>query len=161
MLTSLHMDQTLDRIGVSGLLARMPPEPPTTSVEIEPEIVLPVQFDEFRRNGAARPPEHMLLLAVLEDAVHTYQVCADARSTRRQRLLRETEDWFASEETTSPFSFVTICQVWSLDPDYVRKGLRRWRARRLTGSPVMPFRIRHVSGSRHQVTMSRAARRGP
>jgi hypothetical protein len=116
--------------------------------------MLPVQFDDLRRKSAARPPEHRLMLAVIEDAVHLHQLGAGDVGDRR--LFRETEEWFASEETASPFAFVTICEVFGLDPDWIRAGLRRWRACRAAdaarGSRVTPFRTRRVSGSRHQVT---------
>ena len=129
-------------------------------IELTPEIMLPEQFDELRGRGVVRSPEHRLMLAVLEDAVHTYQMGAGA--LRNQRLAQETEEWFASQETGSPFAFVTICEAFGIDPEWVRAGLGRWRARRAAGprgAQVIPFRIRRVSGSRHQVTMSRASRR--
>ncbi len=126
------------------------------AVAIEPEVVLPVQFAELRRNGEARPPEHRLMLAVLEDAVHTYQLGCRADGAAR-RPFQETERWFTSDDTAWPFSFVTICQVWGLDPDYVRAGLARWRTGR--DSRATPIRLRRVSGSRHQVTTRRMRRR--
>jgi hypothetical protein len=130
------------------------------SIELVPEIMLPAQFDDLRQSGVVTCGEHRLMLAVLEDAVHLYQV-GDRRDTRARRVLDETEQWFASEETTSPFSFVTICQVFGLDSDYLRAGLCRWRARRELDGPTsaaMPLRIRRVSGSRHRVTMRRRVR---
>ena len=129
---------------------------PTSSLEVVPEILLPVQLGD-RHSGGARPAEHRLMLAVLEDAVHTYQRARGGGGRPGGRLFRETEAWFASDETDSPFAFVTICEVWDLDPDYIRTGLRRWHSRR--DVPVLPWRIRRVSGSRHQVTLIRAARR--
>ena len=131
------------------------------SIELVPEIMVPAQFDDLRRSGVVTCGEHRLMLAVLEDAVHLYQIGRARGDTRARRVLGETERWFASEETTSPFSFVTICQVFGLDPDYLRAGLRRWRARREVDRPTsgaMPLRIRHVSGSRHRVTMPRRLR---
>ena len=132
------------------------------AIDLAPEIVLPSQFDDLRRNGEGRPPEHRLMLAVLEDAVYSYQQSCDSRTARDRRLAHETEQWFESEETGSPFSFVTICQVFGLDPDYLRAGLRRWQARRESddhaGSRTIPFRIRRVSGSRHHVGMKRERR---
>jgi hypothetical protein len=157
MLTLLDIDATPDRIGSPPLSGPTYWDPLTRGVQIEPEIVLPMQFAELRRNAAARPAEHALMLAVLEEAVRTYQLGCDSPSLGKRRLAREAEQWFASDETASPFSFVTICQVWNLDPDWVRTGVRRWRGRRDPGSPAMPIRIRRVSGSRHQVTVSRAA----
>ena len=99
------------------------------------------------------------MLAVLEDAVHLSQVGA-AGDARARRLYVESERWLTSDDTSSPFSFVTICQTFGLDVDYVRSGLRRWRIRHEsdpTTSRPMP-RLRHVSGSRHRVTIRRRVR---
>ena len=161
MLTSLDIDPAHDRLGVWPFLARTRSYSPSTTITIEPELILPEQFDGLRHNGSARPPELRLMLAVLEDAVHTYQSGCDSRTVAGRRLFREAEEWFRSDETASPFSFVTICQVWGVDPDYVRVGLRRWRTRHDPRSRATPFRMRRVTGSRHQITLSRAARRHP
>jgi hypothetical protein len=131
------------------------------AIELVTERILPSQFDDLRRNGNAMLPEHRLMLAVLEDAVHTHQRSSGFRDARNRRLFRETDEWFASDEATSPFSFIVICQVFGLDPDYLRAGLARWTAARATngdpGSRTLPFRIRRVSGSRHQVTVAKRA----
>ena len=124
-------------------------------IELVTEQILPSQFDDLRRNRDAIIPEGRLMLAVLEDAVHLYQLCSRLRNARERRLFRQTDEWFTSDEQTSPFSFVTICQVFGLDPDYLRAGLKRWSSKHGTngrsGSHTIPFRIRHISGSRHQV----------
>ena len=43
------------------------------------------------------------MLAVLEDAVHTHLRGRDARTPRDLKLFRDAADWFASDETGSPF----------------------------------------------------------
>jgi hypothetical protein len=127
-------------------------------VQVEPEIVLPVQLEHLT---LCIRPEHRLMLAVLEDAVRTYQT--DCILNRRERaLFCETAEWFASNDTTSPFCFVTICQLFGIDPDYVRSGLRRWNERhrdgRRDGERTVAFRIRHVRGSRTRITLPRVSR---
>jgi hypothetical protein len=117
----------------------------------EDHTLLPVQFADLQRS-AVRPPEHRLLYAVLEDAVRCYQVYEGATSPRRQRLYQEAVDWFASEDDSSPFTFVAICQVFDLEPDFVRRGMRRWsETHRARPGKVVPFRLRRVSGTRHMV----------
>jgi hypothetical protein len=156
MLISFDAEPALDRAGASPW---MHDAVPASRAELVPEIVLPEQFAALRHNGDARPPEHRLMLAVLEDAVHTHLRGRDARSPRDHRLFHDAAEWFASDETASPFDFVTICQVWSLDPDYIRSGLARWHSRRDMRALPLPFRIRRVSGSRHHVSLSSAERR--
>jgi hypothetical protein len=129
-------------------------------IELVPEIMVPAQFDDLRRSGVVTRPEHRLMLAVLEDAVHIYQI-GGRGDGRTRRLYAETERWFASTDTSWPFSFVRICQVLGLDPEYVLSGLRRWRVAReadRTTSRPPPMRLRRVSGSRHRVTLKRRVR---
>ena len=152
----LDVEPALDR---SGAWPWTREAAPARHAELVPEIVLPEQFASLRRNGEARPPEHRLMLAVLEDAVHTYLRCRGARTPKDFRLFNEAADWFASDATDWPFAFVTICQVWSLDPDYIRSGLARWHARRDARAVSLPLRIRRVSGSRHHVNLSSSERR--
>ena len=125
-------------------------------IDLVPEIMLPAQFADLRRSGVVRCPERRLMLAVLEDAVHLYQVGVAGGGSAR-RLYGESERWLTSDDTSSPFSFIRICEALGLEAEYVRSGLRRWRIRREsdpTGLLPMP-RQRHVSGSRHRLTMRR------
>jgi hypothetical protein len=120
---------------------------------LEEELLLPVQYADLVRGDMQRPPEHRLLFAVLEDAVRCWQVNSNATGRRGQRLFREVAEWFASDADDSPFTFVAICQLFGLEPAYVRQGLQRWRDRhRAPGAKVIPFRVRRVSGLRHAVT---------
>ncbi len=124
---------------------------------LEADIPLP---DRLGRVGArCATPEQRLMLAVLEDAVYTYQVCCASRTTGRH-VFRETMEWFESDDTTSPFCFVTICELVGLDPGYLRAGLLRWRERYgahlAAGPPVM--RIRNMRGLRHRVSPRRPGR---
>ena len=126
-------------------------------VALEPEIVLPEQLENAGKRCTM--PEHRLMLAVMEDAVHTYLTTSGSPHARGRALFRETAQWFASDDTSSPFCFVTICQLLGLDPDYLRAGLRRWREQHRGDVRAIPLRIRHGGGSRHRVIESRASRR--
>lgn len=77
-----------------------------------------------------RQPECQLLWAVLEHAVEEYRKYASATSRRGKRLFREAEAWLMQDDPTWLCSFVSICNVLGLDPDYLRTGLRRWREER-------------------------------
>src|SRR5262245_32894169 len=97
------------------------------------------------------------MLAVLEDAVGTFQKYAAARERTGQRLFSEVEDWFAADEHDWPFSFVNISHALGLDVAYLRSGLTRWRDRQRAtaggrGSNVVRFPFRRVNGSRHMIT---------
>ena len=70
-------------------------------------------------------PECHLLWAVLENAVETYMKNASATGRRGKRLFREAEEWIMQDDPTWLCSFVNICHILGLDPDYLRRGLRR------------------------------------
>jgi len=76
-------------------------------------------------------PECRLLWAVLENAVDSYMKNATATGRRGKRLFREAEEWIMQDDLTWLCSFISICHVLGLDPDYLRRGLRHWRAERL------------------------------
>ena len=126
---------------------------------IEDELLLPVQYAALVRGDRPLAPEHRLLWAVLEDAVRCWQIHERRRTSRERRLFGEVAEWFASDDDASPFTFIAICQLFGLEPSYLRAGLQRWSARRATGGKVVPFRVRRISGLRHTVTAAgRSAR---
>jgi hypothetical protein len=122
--------------------------------ELVPDQMLPVQFAELLQRSAERTPELRLMAAVLEDAIRTFCRGPGSRGVRRQRLFRETADWFESSDVTWPFSFENICDALALEPGWVRRLLRRWQ------DAQMPSRhrlvtipsVRRIAGSRHTVT---------
>ena len=125
--------------------------PGTGASMIEPDIILPSQFLP-RTVGT---PEKRLLLAVLEEAVGTYQRYLMATDHRGRAILADVEAWFASEDTMWLYSFVAICDVLGFDANYVRSGLAPWadtrRAQSLvTPHPLYRFPFRRVNGMRQR-----------
>ena len=96
------------------------------------------------------------MLAVLEDAVGTFQKHVTATNRRGQRLFGEAEDWFASEGMEWPFAFENICEALGLEAGYIRGGLWRWRDAQRSPIPVsakvVRFPFRRVNGRRHSIT---------
>jgi hypothetical protein len=123
---------------------------------LEPETVLPSQFFERVKIDASLQPEKRLMLAVLEDAVGTFQKHATAPGRRGRRLFTEAEEWFSSEDAEWPFAFVNVCQALGLEPHYLRAGLYRWRDRQRAdaceSAKVIRFPFRRVNGRRHSIT---------
>lgn len=125
--------------------------------ELEPEVVLPSQYFGSAMVDASLQPEKRLMLAVLEDAVGTYQKYANARERNGQRLFEDVEEWFTADDHQWPYSFVNISQALGLDASYVRRGLDRWRDRQRAAmhgasGNVVRFPFRRVNGSRHMIT---------
>jgi hypothetical protein len=77
------------------------------------------------------PGEERLVLSVLEDAVDCFMKYIDASTTKGQRLFRDAEMWIALEDKKWVFSFDNVCEALGIDPDYLRRGLREWKIRRL------------------------------
>src|SRR2546425_6988195 len=94
---------------------------------LEPETILPSQFFDRFQIDASLQPEKRLMLAVLEDAVGTFQKYVTSFTRRGQRLFTESEEWFAASATDWPFGFENICEALGLEPAYIRTGLARWR----------------------------------
>lgn len=75
-------------------------------------------------------PEAALMCAVLEDALLCYQQ-RFATEVRCVEQAREAEEWFFCDEPHGLFSFVSICTMLGLDPEFIRQGLKRWSQSRL------------------------------
>lgn len=72
-------------------------------------------------------PEVALMRAVLADALDCFQKQSRPGEREDQRLAREAEEWFFTDNYNCLFSFDHICAVLGLDPEYIRRGLKRWR----------------------------------
>ena len=121
---------------------------------MEPDLILPVQF----LHPSIATPEKRLLLAVLEEAVATYQRYASAPclDRRNRAVLDDVKAWFASADSHGIYSFVAICDVLGLEATYVRSGLGLWadsnRAPALeTEGSLYRFPFRRVNGVRHRI----------
>ena len=98
---------------------------------IQPDTVLPSQFFAVLREKGFVEGEKRLMAAVLADAVDVYQKMAFSSETRGQQLFKDAEEWlFGTSIGRSFFSFDNICDVLSLEPEYIRRGLVEWKGRR-------------------------------
>jgi len=109
----------------------------------EPDTLLPAQyFAAFAREGGL-VRERRLMLAVLEDAVECYQKYALARDPRGRLLFEDACVWIESGEREWPFSYENICEVLGLNPEYIRRGLSKWRQQKSpvkrTAARIMPL----------------------
>ena len=127
---------------------------------LEADIIVPSQFFDRIRAERSSQPEKRLMLAVMEDAITTFQKSVHGATRRQRRLLKETEEWIGSSDMSWPFSFENICTALDIEADYMRSGLRRWKgsllAQRSQQEPALghsPFR--RVSGRRHTLSAGR------
>jgi hypothetical protein len=98
---------------------------------LQPDTLLSVQyFDNFRRKTHLEP-EKRLLLAILEDGINTFRDNVLALSEKSRRLFREAEDWITETDGDWIFSFEAVCETLGINPEYVRRGLLRWKEKKL------------------------------
>ena len=87
--------------------------------------MLPDKFFNSLVRLAIVCPETALMYAVLEDVF----LCFHKRFEMAGQLnlqARQAEQWFSCDESDWLFSFVFVCGALELEPEYVRKRLKRW-----------------------------------
>ena len=122
-----------------------------------PDTLVPAQYFDRLGGDAAFQPEKRLMLAVLEEAIATFQRHALSDRRRGQRQVEEVEEWIAGNGHEWPFSFANICGALDLDPEYLRAGMARWKEKERRqaergGPTVYRFPFRRVNGRRHSIT---------
>jgi hypothetical protein len=128
-----------------------------TSTPLEPDTLVPSQYFDRVGSDAAFQPEKRLMLAVLEEAIATFQRNVMSDNRRSQRLVEEVEDWTAGAQSDWPFSFENVCAALGLEAEYLRAGMSRWKTAELNrsrqGQPTSyRFPFRRVNGRRHSIT---------
>jgi hypothetical protein len=108
-----------------------------TGLAFSSVAVLPEQFFNL-------PPHHYkgeaaLMYAVLEDAFNCFAKQFVDNGSGARRLAEEAEAWFFSKDERWPFSFVNVCTVLGINPEYICKGLEQCRRQRRTQK-------RHIRG---------------
>jgi len=97
----------------------------------EPDTLLPIQYFEAMRRKHLLEGEKRLVLSVLEDAVECFMKCIDSPTNKGQRLFRDAEEWINLEDKKWVFSFDNVCEMLDVNPEYLRRGLREWKVRKL------------------------------
>jgi hypothetical protein len=94
----------------------------------QPDTLLGEDYAANFRRKIPLEPERTLLLAVLEDGIRCYQENLFAAGGKRRTLFDEAQDWLLSDNADWFCSFVSICTLLDLEPNYIRRGLRQWEA---------------------------------
>src|SRR5271167_2320290 len=97
----------------------------------EPDTLLPIQYFEAMRRKHLLEGEKRLILSVLEDAIECFMKCMDSATNKGQRLYRDADEWIWLEDKHWVFSFDNVCDMLDINPEYMRRGLRDWKARKL------------------------------
>lgn len=128
-----------------------------SSTPLEPDTLVPAQYFDRVGSDVAFQPEKRLMLAVLEEAIATFQRHVMSDNRRSQRLVEEVEAWAGGAEADWPFSFENVCAALELEPEYLRAGMERWKKAEIQrarhGQPTLyRFPFRRVNGRRHSIT---------
>ncbi|OGQ80554.1 MAG: hypothetical protein A3G40_01235 [Deltaproteobacteria bacterium RIFCSPLOWO2_12_FULL_57_22] len=102
----------------------------------QPDTLLVDTYLETIRAKFHLDPERDLMLAVLRDAVDSFQRNMFYRTEKEKAAFLEAEDWMFEEGSDWVFSFENICETLGIDPHYLRKGLNAWKRRKLHEHPA-------------------------
>ena len=87
-------------------------------------------------------PEKRLAAAVLTSALITIRDHHDRRSRRRD--VEADLAWIHADDRGAPYCFLRLCDVFDLDPGWVRKNVAQWQ--RTVPGPRVPFSLhRHAA----------------
>jgi hypothetical protein len=107
-----------------------------------PDTMAPTQyFDRLRGGLEAQSGERRLMVAILEDAIHTYLKFAGDPRKLQQDQFREADAWVESDDRSWVFAFASICEHLGLEPSQLRRGLRARKAQALAGQQPAPIRL--------------------
>jgi hypothetical protein len=81
------------------------------------------QYLDTVRRSEHLEPEKALLVALLEDAIHTYRKYRATRGRVGKKRFREAKEWIMGGGNDWIFSFNNVCELLGLNPDYVRRGV--------------------------------------
>ncbi len=88
------------------------------------------------------------MCAVLEDAYLCFKRQFETEKRCAPRAAQEAEEWFFSDDSYGLFSFVSICTVLGLDPEFIRKGLKHGSQSRLDRPRRKLRKMQRVIGMR-------------
>ena len=105
---------------------------PQVASLFQADTLLPFQYFELNRGDICLEGEKKLMLAVLEDAIDSFQKYYSARDKKGREIFHEAEEWIMEEKDDWFFSFTNICESLGINSDYLRRGLLKWRERQIS-----------------------------
>lgn len=100
----------------------------------QPDTLIGEDYAANFRRKIPLEAERTLLLAILEDGIRSFQENLFATSGKRRTIFDEANEWIFSDDDTWFCSFVSICHLLNLEPQYIRRGLRQWEAKMHKGA---------------------------
>ncbi len=104
----------------------------------QPDTLLPLQFLAAQRQSSQVKGERRLIVAILEDAIDCFQKHLTAKDVRSRQLWQEARDWLLSDDSSWPFSYLSICEALDIHPSFLRRGILSWSVRSAGRSASVP-----------------------
>lgn len=95
----------------------------------QPDTLIGEDYASNFRRKIPLEAERTLLLAILEDGIRSFQENLFATSGKRRTIFDEANEWIFSDDDSWFCSFVSVCNLLNLEPEYIRRGLRQWEAK--------------------------------
>jgi hypothetical protein len=118
------------------------------------DVILASQAFEPRRGN--HQALRRLMIALLEDAVRTFQRNLFSQGEHGRRLFREAETWLMDDHPDAALHFEDVCDALDLDADFLRSALQRWQANEVAS--VALARPRREAAAAGRVTRLETAR---
>ena len=92
---------------------------------LHPNAFQPVAapLDASSLYAESQTPEERLMVAVLAEALMTFERGLKARTPIGRRAFHDVDRWVRSRNSDDLFSFESVCGFLALDANYVRGGL--------------------------------------
>lgn len=95
----------------------------------QPDTLIGEDYAANFRRKIPLEAERTLLLAILEDGIRSFQENLFATSGKRRAIFDEANEWIFSDDDGWFCSFVSVCNLLNLEPQYIRRGLRQWEVK--------------------------------
>jgi hypothetical protein len=103
--------------------------PKTQRAEVDGVFpLMPQQYYDLISRRRIIDGERRLMFAVFEDAVRCYVMCMSSKSQARRREFEEVRSWMDLRGHHSVFSFDSLCDLFEIDADLLRRQLATLRS---------------------------------
>lgn len=125
----------------------------------ERDELMSAQFYATSKRTYQASPELRLIAAVLEDAVATLTTDLRRCSKRQRRDFGEAMRWVVNRDDDDWFfSFVNVCEILTIDPEYLRAGLIQKVNQIRDSKPLDPQVRRSYLPARRKIVRMHAGR---
>ena len=132
-----QMEKNSSAYWVRGLQLSSDPESEKVFALFQPDTLIRDQFEAIYLSMFRLPPEKVLMLAVLCDAVCCFQENFKATNKRSRQLFLEANEWIMDGNTDYLYSFDNVCDFLGFSASYLRRGLMGWKKAMLRSRPAV------------------------